>query len=127
MVLPLTVFLPGRKVAQLAVIPVIREPHLRAYEEDLAIMHEYATVVYHILVHHWPACVRFFQTRNSMKGKTQIVHPDIADDVRDLVGGEDVREHLPWVQHRIAFTNSGHSSCYNALAALTLSSGEQGS
>ena len=55
-------------------------------------MHEHATVVYHVLVHHRPVCViHHLHSRR----KKSIVHPDVAEDVRDLVGGENVREYLP--------------------------------
>jgi len=55
MVLPLARLHPRREVAQLAIVPVVREPHLWADEQYLAIVHDHAAVVYHVLVHHRPA------------------------------------------------------------------------
>jgi hypothetical protein len=55
MLLPFAGFHPRREIAQFAVIPIVREPHLGAYEQYLAVMDDHATVIYHVLVHYWPA------------------------------------------------------------------------
>ena len=55
MLLPFAGFHPRREIAQFAIIPIVREPHLGAYEQYLAIMDDHATVIYHILVYYWPA------------------------------------------------------------------------
>ena len=56
MVLNLTVLHPRREPPKLAVIPVIRHPHLRADQQNLATMNNNAAVVDHILVHDRPIC-----------------------------------------------------------------------
>lgn len=55
MILPFAGFHPRREIAQFTIIPIVREPHLGAYEQYLAIMGDHATVIYHVLVHYWPA------------------------------------------------------------------------
>jgi hypothetical protein len=55
MILPFARFHPRREIAQFAIIPIVREPHLGAYEQYLAVMDDHATVIYHVLVHYWPA------------------------------------------------------------------------
>ena len=55
MILPFAVFHPRREITQFAIIPIVREPHLGAYEQYLAVMDDHATVIYHVLVHYWPA------------------------------------------------------------------------
>ena len=57
MVLPLAVLHPRREIAQLAIIPVVREPHLRPDEQDLAVVDDHAAVVDHVLVYHRPVGV----------------------------------------------------------------------
>lgn len=55
MILPFAGFHPRREIAQFAIIPIVREPHLGAYEQYLAVMDDHAAVKYHVLVHYWPA------------------------------------------------------------------------
>lgn len=63
MVLPFAAFHPRREIAQFAIIPVVREPHLGTYEQYLTVVNDHAAVVYHVLVHYWPAhgCVFVYQ------------------------------------------------------------------
>jgi len=44
-------FHPRREIPQLAIIPIVREPH----EQYRAIMDDHAAVIYHVLVHYWSA------------------------------------------------------------------------
>ena len=55
MFLPFAVFHPRREIPQLTIIPIVCEPHLRAYEQYRAIMDDHAAVIYHVLVDYWPA------------------------------------------------------------------------
>ena len=57
-VLPLARLHPRCEVPQLAIVAVIREPHLWANEQDLAVVDDHAAVVYHVLVHHRPVRLR---------------------------------------------------------------------
>jgi hypothetical protein len=65
-VLNLTMFRPRREVAHLAVIPVIRQPHLWPNEEDLTVVDDNSTVVYDILVNDRPGR----QRKSSGQGST---------------------------------------------------------
>ena len=55
MFLPFAMFHPWREIPQLAIIPIVRKPHLGAYEQYHAIMDDHAAVIYHVLVDYWPA------------------------------------------------------------------------
>ena len=54
MVVRLAVLLPRRKVSQLAVVAVVRQPHLRTYEKNLLVVADDAAVVGDGLVRHGP-------------------------------------------------------------------------
>lgn len=53
-VLDLSVLHPRREVSHLSVISVVREPHFRAYVEDLSAVNDDTTIVDDVLVDHWP-------------------------------------------------------------------------
>ena len=53
-VFSLTMFCPWSEVAHLAVIPVIRQPHLWPNKEDLTVVNDNSTVVDDVLVNHRP-------------------------------------------------------------------------
>ncbi|KAI3479823.1 hypothetical protein L1887_58119 [Cichorium endivia] len=72
---------PGRKVAHLAVVAVVGEPHLGSDVEDLGVEQEEATVV---------------ECRAVEDG-----HADVAQDAVRRIGGEDLAEHLPRMQHGV--------------------------
>ena len=61
-VLPLVPLHPRREVAQLAIVAVVREPHLWADEKDLAVVDDHAAVVYHVLVYHRPVALHTYDT-----------------------------------------------------------------
>ena len=54
MVLPLSMFCPGREVAQFPIISIICKPHLGPNEQNLLIMHDDSAIVYHVLVNDGP-------------------------------------------------------------------------
>lgn len=46
---------PWREVSHLAVITIIRKPHLGTNEQDLLVVNDHPAVVDHVLVYDWPA------------------------------------------------------------------------
>ena len=103
-VLPLARLHPRCEVTQLAIVAIIRKPHLWANEEDLAIVDDHAAVVYHILVHHRPVRYARYETNtqthvgggtsggiarkasyHKQRGREMHVHPDIAENVERVV------------------------------------------
>lgn len=54
MVFDLAMLHPRRKPPQLAVITIVRHPHLRADEEDLSVVNNNTAVVDDVLVNHRP-------------------------------------------------------------------------
>jgi len=54
MVFPLSMPGPGSEVAELAVVPVIRQPHLRSDEENFLVVNDHTAVVVYVLVVYWP-------------------------------------------------------------------------
>lgn len=54
MILPLPVLHPGTKVPHFSVVSIICEPHLRANEQNLFVVHDHTAIVNHILVYYGP-------------------------------------------------------------------------
>ena len=47
-------FHPRSKIAQLSIVSVIRKPHLRPNEKDLAVVNNHSTIVDYVLVNNGP-------------------------------------------------------------------------
>lgn len=60
-------FLPRREVSQLAIIPVVRHPHLRPDEEDLFVVDDNPAVIDYVLVYYRPGDAWFSQGPNIRK------------------------------------------------------------
>ena len=55
MVFVLSLPRPRGEVTELAVVPVICQPHLGTDEENFLVVNDDSTVVVHILVYNWPS------------------------------------------------------------------------
>ena len=54
MVVRLAVLLPRREISQLAIVAVVRQPHLRTDEKDLVVVNNDTTIINNIFVGNWP-------------------------------------------------------------------------
>ena len=53
-VLHLSVFHPRREPAKLAIVSIVRHPHLRADEQNFRVVNDDSAIINDIFVHHWP-------------------------------------------------------------------------
>ena len=92
MIFPFTVFHPRCEVSHLSVIPIVREPHLGADQQDLFVVHDHPAVVDHILVRDWP--VSFASVYMAMNISVH-EHADITNDAHSVFACKNLCEHFP--------------------------------
>lgn len=56
-IFPLLVFRPWCKEPKLAIVTIIRQPHLGAYEKYLFVVNDDTTIVNHVFMHYRPSLV----------------------------------------------------------------------
>jgi hypothetical protein len=54
MLFPLPMLLPGREVSQLAIVPIVCEPHFGTNEQYFLVMDNDSAVIVHVLMYYWP-------------------------------------------------------------------------
>jgi hypothetical protein len=101
MVLPLSVPGPRSEVAELAVITIVRQPHLRPDKEDFLVVNDDSAVVVYVLVDYRPATRSTNETRRA--GRRAYVHSDVTDNSFSLLRCQYLCEDLPRMQHRITW------------------------
>lgn len=100
-VFPLVVLHPRREVSHLTVVSIISKPHLGTNEENLLVVDNDATVVYHILM-----CDRPWD-RMMMKDERNVVeeihvHPNVTKNAHRIIARKNFRKDFPRVQDGVA-------------------------
>jgi hypothetical protein len=123
--LGLLVLHPGREPAELAVVAVVRKPHLGADEEDLLVEDDDAAIVDDVLVHDGPIEEEKGQKGRkeqqiSKSGKGSLnAHSDVDKHTVSILEVEDLPKDLPRVELGVACRGEETRSAFCPLFVTT--------